>query len=138
MQTRNHLILIGAAIACCFSFGLLLFFKTETGPSIAPVPKENRFEALMPFRRDECIEVTTRRHGRIFIEDTSCGLDEVKNAIRHATKDGKNIKAVVLIVGVDGDTDFELIKSVLLSTVSQPTKLYYFHENSRTGLEYLN
>lgn len=138
MQTTRYLTITGAAIACVFSLILCLICKTGLGPSILPVPKTNRFEARMPFRRDECIEVTTRPKGTIFIEEVACGMGEFANEIRRAVTAGKNIKAVVLIVGVDGDTDFALMKSALVSSVSQPTKLYYFHENSSILLEYVN
>jgi hypothetical protein len=138
MHITKYLTITGAAIVCVFSLILFLICKIGMGPSIAPVPKMNRFEARMPFLRDECVEVTTRPKGTIYIEEVACGMGEFANEIRRTVTAGKNIKAVVLIVGVNGDTDFALMKSALVSSVSQPTKLYYFHEISSILLEYVN
>lgn len=105
--------------------------------SFQPVPHGNRFSALVPFRRNECIEVVSRSKDRIFVDDVWFSPNEFAQKVKIAVSNDMNIKAVVLIIGVDGSTSFQSLENALISSVPKQAKLYFFHEGSSRGIQYV-
>jgi len=126
-----------AVLGCVFFVVAIWQTRMQTDRSLLPVPKSNRFDALVPFRRHECIEVVSRPNDNIFVENACCSPSEFPQQVRLVVSNDLNIKAVVLIIGIDGSTSFQSLKNALISSVPKPAKLYFFHENSSSSIQYI-
>ncbi len=125
-----------AVVSCVFLAVVIWRERMQTDRALLSVPNSNRFEALVPIRRHECIEVVSRRNDKLFVEDIGCSPSEFSQRIRQDASNDLNIKAVVLILGIDGSTSFQSLEKALLSTVPKHLKIYYFHETSQRSIEY--
>jgi hypothetical protein len=136
MEDRRIWFSAAAVVSCVFIAMVIWRERMPTDRAILSVPISNRFEAVVPFRRHECIEVVSRRNDRIFVEDIGCSPSEFSQRIRQDASNDLSIKAVVLILGVDGSAGFQSLERALLSTVPKHLKIYYFHESSYRSIEY--
>jgi hypothetical protein len=120
----------GGSMAYCSTSG-------SSSLSFNAPQRRNRFQYEIPYSRDECVEIVTRRNGVILIDDVRVQLENVSSHLRHVLqgRDSKQ-RPVVLYIGVDGDTDPSDIERSIIKSSLSGLVLFKFHETAMASLEY--